>query len=118
MIDRVDCDLEFEELSEAWTADVVKLLAELTSSLPKSDAAQTAAAQEDSPWTRKNPFEARLVVNRVLTGDESDKSVRHYEIDLGDSAITYARVREQPHHHTPLPARRVLVTRSRRGWWR
>lgn len=88
MIDRVDCDLEFEEPSEAWTAEVVELLATL-SSVPAALGAEVAPAQADSPWTRRNPFEARVAATRSLTAAGSDKSVRHYEIDLGDSGIAY-----------------------------
>ncbi|MDG4663156.1 sulfite reductase flavoprotein subunit alpha [Mycobacterium sp. 236(2023)] len=89
MLDRVDCDLEFEEPSEAFTADVVEILGELTSSAPQADAPEVEAAETDSPWTRRNPFSATLVANRPLTATGSDKSVRHYEIDLADSGITY-----------------------------
>ena len=87
LVERVDCDLDFEEPSEAWTAQVVDLLAaEVAPSAPPIPA---AALVEDSRWHRRNPFPAPLLVNRALTAAASDKSVRHYEIDLGDSGITY-----------------------------
>lgn len=89
LTDRVDCDLEFEEPSEAWTADVVKLLSELVNATPAAEPTESVVVQDDSPWNRRHPFTARLVANRVLTAPESDKSVRHYEIDLGDSGISY-----------------------------
>lgn len=89
LLDRVDCDLEFEEPSEAWTADVVKLLGELSHSSPSAEDREEIPEQESSRWNRRNPFGARVVVNRSLTATGSDKSVRHYEIDLGDSGITY-----------------------------
>ncbi|PRC42469.1 sulfite reductase subunit alpha, partial [Mycobacterium sp. ITM-2017-0098] len=89
LLDRVDCDLEFEEPSEAWTADVVHLLGKLSLPVLPDEDGQGIPAQEDSPWNRRNPFEARVVENRSLTAAESDKSVRHYEIDLADSGIAY-----------------------------
>lgn len=89
LLDRVDCDLEFEEPSEAWTADVVKVLGELCLPVLPADDGRATSAQEASPWNRRNPFQARLVMNRSLTAADSDKSVRHYELDLGDSGITY-----------------------------
>src|SRR5205085_2956898 len=58
---------------------------------PKS----TAAA---SQWTRQNPFPGKLVVNRRLSSDDSEKDTRHFEIDLtgwglgfevGDSVAVY-----------------------------
>jgi sulfite reductase (NADPH) flavoprotein alpha-component len=56
----------------------------------------TAAAP---PYSRANPFPARLLVNRRLSGPESAKDTRHFEIDLtgwglsyeaGDSLAVYA----------------------------
>lgn len=96
LLDRVDCDLEFEEPSEAWTAEVVALLGDLTAAPPRAEGAEGAegkGAEQDSvpesPWTRRHPFPARVVTNRSLTAAGSDKSVRHYEIDLADSGIVY-----------------------------
>ncbi|WP_163765608.1 diflavin oxidoreductase [Mycolicibacterium parafortuitum] len=88
LLDRVDCDLDFEEPSEAWTAEVVTRLAALTTPAGDAVAVPTEMAP-DSPWNRRNPFPARLAVNRELTPPGSGKSVRHYEIDLADSGISY-----------------------------
>ncbi len=55
-------------------------------------------ATSTSPYTRSNPFPGKLVVNRRLSGPESDKDTRHFEIDLkgwglsfevGDSVAVY-----------------------------
>jgi len=52
-----------------------------------------------SQWTRQNPFPGKLVVNRRLSTDESEKDTRHFEIELknwglsfepGDSVAVYA----------------------------
>jgi sulfite reductase (NADPH) flavoprotein alpha-component len=62
--------------------------------------AETAAAKPApaSPYTRANPFPARLTVNRRLSADESEKDTRHFELDLtgwglkfevGDSMAVY-----------------------------
>jgi sulfite reductase (NADPH) flavoprotein alpha-component len=51
-----------------------------------------------STWTRSNPFPGKLTVNRRLSGPESEKDTRHFEIDLtgwglsfevGDSVAVY-----------------------------
>lgn len=42
-----------------------------------------------SPYSRKNPFPARLVVNRRLTGEGSAKDTRHYELDIAGSGFDY-----------------------------
>jgi sulfite reductase (NADPH) flavoprotein alpha-component len=40
-------------------------------------------------YSRKNPFSARLLVNRKLTGEGSEKDTRHFEISLEGSGLTY-----------------------------
>ena len=62
-------------------------------------ATATATAAVAPPrYTRANPFPARLVVNRRLSGPESEKDTRHFELDLtgwglsfevGDSLAVY-----------------------------
>ena len=42
-----------------------------------------------SPWSRKNPFPARLLVNRGLSGLHSANDTRHYELSLEGSGIVY-----------------------------
>ena len=61
--------------------------------------AEATAAAAALLYTRANPFPARLVVNRRLSGPESAKDTRHFELDLtgwgmsyevGDSLAVYA----------------------------
>jgi sulfite reductase (NADPH) flavoprotein alpha-component len=42
-----------------------------------------------SPFTRANPFPARLLVNRRLSGADSEKETRHFEIDLSGWGLSY-----------------------------
>jgi len=51
------------------------------------------------PYSRANPFPGKLLVNRRLSGPDSAKDTRHFEIDLtgwglsfevGDSLAVYA----------------------------
>jgi sulfite reductase (NADPH) flavoprotein alpha-component len=41
------------------------------------------------PYTRANPFPAKLVVNRSLCGEGSEKDTRHFEIDLTGWGLSY-----------------------------
>ncbi len=47
------------------------------------------AVSKRSPWNRKNPYRATVSTNRVISGSESEKEVRHYVLSLGDSGLTY-----------------------------
>jgi sulfite reductase (NADPH) flavoprotein alpha-component len=40
-------------------------------------------------YTRTNPFPARLVVNRRLSGQESEKDTRHFELDLTGWGLSF-----------------------------
>jgi sulfite reductase (NADPH) flavoprotein alpha-component len=40
-------------------------------------------------YTRSNPFPGKLVVNRFLSGPESEKETRHFEIDLAGWGLSY-----------------------------
>jgi len=60
--------------------------------------APSKSAAPSSPYTRSKPFPGKLVVNRRLSGPESEKDTRHFEIDLkgwglsfevGDSLAVY-----------------------------
>jgi len=61
--------------------------------------ATPTAAAAPPRYTRANPFSARMIVNRRLSGPESAKDTRHFELDLtgwglafevGDSLAVYA----------------------------
>jgi sulfite reductase (NADPH) flavoprotein alpha-component len=41
------------------------------------------------PYTRTNPFPARVVVNRSLCGEGSEKDTRHFELDLTGWGLNY-----------------------------
>src|SRR5256885_9783568 len=51
--------------------------------------APTATAAASPRYTRANPFPARLVVNRRLSGPESEKDTRHFEVDLSGWGLSF-----------------------------
>mgnify|MGYP001056501684 CR=1 FL=1 len=40
-------------------------------------------------WNRKNPYLAEIYECQLLSGEKSNREIRHYEIDLGNSKIKY-----------------------------
>lgn len=52
-------------------------------------AAKPADASAESGFSRKHPYEAKLLESRPLNGEGSAKDTRHVVIDLGDSGINY-----------------------------
>ena len=71
------------------TAKMVKKLVKLGDTTGSATATTTPAKVEETGFTRKNPFTAKLIKSDKLTGDASNKDVRHVEIDLSGSDISY-----------------------------
>lgn len=93
LLDRVDADVEFQAAAAEWRARIVDVL---KARVPKETSAQAAATATGavnevftSPYTKEEPLTATLSVNQKITGRDSEKDVRHLEIDLGDSGLRY-----------------------------
>src|SRR5207248_10371167 len=50
---------------------------------------ESTAATAATPYSRKNPFPAPMLINRKLTGEGSEKETRHFELSLRDSGLSY-----------------------------
>lgn len=86
-LNRVECDIDFEEPAETWIGEVIPIMAEGSATTAVFDAEEIAV---DKPaYHRKNPFPAKMLVNRLLTAENSSKETRHYEISLEGSGLTY-----------------------------
>ncbi|MCG9697571.1 assimilatory sulfite reductase (NADPH) flavoprotein subunit [Shewanella sp. Isolate11] len=85
-----ECDVDYETSANAWQQQVleaVKPLVEASSaSVVSISHAPTSAV---SAFTKQKPYTAELLVSQKLTGRDSDRDVRHVEIDLGESGLNY-----------------------------
>ena len=86
ILDRIDCDVDFEDLSEKWISSIIPKF-----NPQKNDELKTEKLnkENDKLWNRKNPFEAEIISSKLLSGSNSKKEIMHYEIDLGDSGLEY-----------------------------
>ncbi len=90
--ERVDCDVDYDAEAGAWVTSVVESLKdELT-----AESAGLApvvplpvGGEVVSQYNKQNPYAAELLVSQKITGRDSAKDVRHIEIDLGESGLTY-----------------------------
>ncbi|MEM9015739.1 MAG: sulfite reductase subunit alpha [Verrucomicrobiota bacterium] len=85
---RVDCDTDFEEPAEEWFETILAELQELS---PSDDGKSSAPKKktEETGWTKKNPFRAKLTGNLPLNASESERDTRHFEFDLTGSGLSY-----------------------------
>ncbi|MDG0969736.1 MAG: sulfite reductase subunit alpha [Porticoccaceae bacterium] len=86
LIDRLDCDVDYEDVAEEWIAKTIPLTSDAKITPP---AVEVPQGPVKSLWNRKNPYPAVLKVNSLLSGKSSAKEIRHYEFDLSNSGITY-----------------------------
>ncbi len=89
IIARRDCDIDYEDVATAWIGETLPLAGgDDDSDMPAANAAPISIRQT-AGWSRKNPYPARLAVNRRLSGASSAKEIRHFEFELGDSGLVY-----------------------------
>ncbi len=87
---RLDCDVDYEEPATDFIAATLPLLSDKSAAgAPAPAATGKGAAEAKSGWSRKTPYPARLSSNRLLSGHGSEKEIRHFEFDLGDSGLAY-----------------------------
>ncbi len=91
LLDRVDADVEYQAAAAEWRARVVDVLKARAPTAAPAQLATSGAVNEihTSPYTKEAPLAATLAVNQKITGRDSEKDVRHIEIDLGDSGLRY-----------------------------
>ncbi|MFT7194719.1 MAG: sulfite reductase (NADPH) flavoprotein alpha-component, partial [Rheinheimera aquimaris] len=92
---RADLDVDYQAQADSWSTEVItKLEPELKASAAPS--AQVIAwpgsdttAGSVSQYNKQNPFAAELYTNQKITGRDSTKDVRHIEISLAGSGLSY-----------------------------
>ncbi|WP_339898878.1 assimilatory sulfite reductase (NADPH) flavoprotein subunit [Paraglaciecola polaris] len=95
IVNRVDCDVDYDEASATWAQQVLdKVQDELKA---KSNSHVVAMPHIGKPtlsvaaaqYSKKNPFTASLLASQKITGRDSVKDIRHVEISLEESGIQY-----------------------------
>jgi sulfite reductase (NADPH) flavoprotein alpha-component len=90
VLDRVDCDLDFEEPYATWLEAALGALAPAVSAsaLPVV-AYESAASAVLSEYGKKNPFPSEVLDTLVLNGEGSVKETLHLEFSLANSGLSY-----------------------------
>lgn len=90
--ERVDCDVDYDELAADWGKRVVEKIAE---ELKESSVAETGqvinlpVAGNASQYDKQHPFASELLTSLKITGRDSTKDIRHIEFSLEGSDLTY-----------------------------
>jgi len=91
-IERIDCDVDYEAPASEWRAKALEQVKEALAAGNEAEVVQLPvgqAAAGHSQYTKQSPYTATLLTSQKITGRDSGKDVRHIEIDLDGSGITY-----------------------------
>ena len=90
VLDRVDLDVDFDDHTEQWISNALTVMEPLISSTPKGiSPAFDLVAKDEKKYTRKSPLETNILTNQKITGRNSEKDIRHIEINLEESGLKY-----------------------------
>jgi sulfite reductase (NADPH) flavoprotein alpha-component len=92
LLDRVDCDVDYDTLAAGWLERVVTSARDtLGASAATSSATVTRlrAAPVEPEFSRDQPFAAEIIANQSITARGATKEVRHVEVNLAGSGLTY-----------------------------
>ncbi|MBD8524217.1 assimilatory sulfite reductase (NADPH) flavoprotein subunit [Pseudomarimonas arenosa] len=91
--DRADADIDIETVAAPWRAGLLQKLRELNSTQSSAPTKATVTplrrAVASSAYGRDNPFAAELLAQQRISGRDSEKDVRHIELDLAGSGLSY-----------------------------
>ncbi|QXX82888.1 NADPH-dependent assimilatory sulfite reductase flavoprotein subunit [Providencia sp. R33] len=93
LFERIDADVEYQSIADEWVENLTSVLKARVPAQSDSQllSAQTGSVNEihTSPYSKTAPLTASLLSNQKITSRDSQKDVRHIEIDLGDSGLRY-----------------------------
>jgi len=84
----VECDVDYESAAEQWQESVLDAVKPLIQTSGAS-VVSIAPSVAESEYTKQKPYTAEILVSQKLTGRDSDRDVRHVEIDLDESGLNY-----------------------------
>jgi sulfite reductase (NADPH) flavoprotein alpha-component len=99
LLDRVDCEPDFEEPANAWLDKTIAALATISATISQPVVAMANEVDESvmdventttaPAYTRQKPLRTRLIINQRLNAAGSDKEIRQFGFDLSGSGFQY-----------------------------
>ena len=89
LLARVDCDLDYDRLATPWLEQLLARAREELGTPQVATVTRLRPVPAVPLWTREQPFVARVLGNQRITGRGATKDVRHVEISLEGSDLTY-----------------------------
>ncbi|MGG4607043.1 NADPH-dependent assimilatory sulfite reductase flavoprotein subunit [Providencia sp. Me31A] len=93
LVERVDADVEYQAIADEWVENLTQVLKARVPAQTDSQLLATQAGSvneiHSSPYSKTAPLTASLLSNQKITGRDSQKDVRHIEIDIEGSGLRY-----------------------------
>ncbi|MBV2130419.1 assimilatory sulfite reductase (NADPH) flavoprotein subunit [Arsukibacterium indicum] len=90
---RADLDVDYDAAASSWNNALISVVEPEFATAPSAQVinwpGQATTAAPASQYTKQQPFAAELYTNQKITGRDSGKDVRHIEISLAESGLTY-----------------------------
>ncbi len=87
---RMDCDVDYDDVYEEWAAGVIPAIqSEDQNVLAAAASTNGKAAAEEEGYSKRNPFPATIKRVVKLNAEGSEKDTRHVEISLQGSGMEY-----------------------------
>jgi sulfite reductase (NADPH) flavoprotein alpha-component len=87
---RADADLDIDAVAKPWIDQTLALAREtLKPATPMATVTPLRPLPATPTWTRDEPFAAELLTNQHITGRGSSKDIRHLEVSLEGSGLSY-----------------------------
>ncbi|RIM82248.1 assimilatory sulfite reductase (NADPH) flavoprotein subunit [Staphylococcus arlettae] len=83
LVERVDCDLDYDEPADKWMNDILHALSGPQDNRDVVSESHTSVqSAKEKKYSKSNPYEAEVLENINLNGRGSNKEVRHVELLL------------------------------------
>jgi sulfite reductase (NADPH) flavoprotein alpha-component len=87
---RGDADVDIDSVAKPWQQRALAAAREiLKASAPLAKVTPLRPARVVPAWTRERPYAAEVLANQRLTARSSSKDIRHLELSLRDSGLSY-----------------------------
>ena len=114
LLDRVDCDVDYETLATPWLERVVSGARDSLGGPQVATVTRLRSAPAEPEFSREQPFAAEVIGNQRITSRHATRDVRHVEVSLTGSGLRY-----QPGdalgvwHENPAPVVTSVLEASR-----
>ncbi|MGA9333073.1 MAG: assimilatory sulfite reductase (NADPH) flavoprotein subunit [Rudaea sp.] len=90
LLARADADIDIDSVAQPWLQQAFAHAREALQSPGVSATVTPLRPPRTTPlWDRNHPFAAPVLANQRITGSGSDRDVRHIELSLLDSGLSY-----------------------------